>query len=233
MASRLALWPRAWPCGRSGPPRFGGRAACSPRRSRPGCLARGVGGAFCLPARQGQAHRGTVQRLAPFSVGSFSPRGFRPADGAGRRHFGAGICAPTSRTSPSTSVWPWFLCCLPGNGSLGVAVAMQPRFDSVAHPPHPSASHQPCSPAMFRIYAHALRALCSANQSCCPLVGWLLVSMATALSLTTALLCLCHKRLGFPSKTLRTATEFAIGAVYFRASTSPAPNCGCRHTWLG
>ena len=118
------------------------------------------GGAVLPPARQDQAHRGTVQRLAPFTVGSFSPRGFRPADGAGSRHFGAGICAPTSRTSPSTSVWPWFLCCLPSNGSLGVAVACSRGSTpwriphTLRHPTNPV--FRPCFgylPARFVRYA--------------------------------------------------------------------------------
>ena len=196
-------------------------------------MSRSWRGGGVLPsgeARPGASgHRsalGTVQRGVLFPA-RFSARRWRRPPPLWRRYL-----------RPHLAHVPFYkrvalVLVLPPKQRLSWHVAMQPRFDSVAHPPHPSASHQPCSPAMFRIYAHALRALCSANQSCCPLVGWLLVSMATALSLTTALLCLCHKRLGFPSETLRTATEFAIGAVYFRASTSPAPNCGCRHTWLG
>ena len=40
-----------------------------------------------------------MQPLAPFSAGSLSPRGFRPEDSAGRRHFAACVCG-TPRFPP-------------------------------------------------------------------------------------------------------------------------------------
>ena len=43
-----------------------------------------------------------MQPLAPFSAGSLSPRGFRPEDSAGRRHFATGACG-TPRFPPCAS----------------------------------------------------------------------------------------------------------------------------------
>ena len=117
MASRLALWTRAWPCGRSGPPRFGGRAACSPRRSRPGCLARGVGGPFCL-------RRGKARRIgAPFSNWHRSAWGPFP-----RAVFGPQM-APAAATlaqvsAPPPRARPLLQACGPGSCAASQATAL-------------------------------------------------------------------------------------------------------------
>ena len=42
-----------------------------------------------------------MQPLAPFSAGYLFPRGFRPEDSAGRRHFATGACG---KTQPSTRI---------------------------------------------------------------------------------------------------------------------------------
>ena len=121
----MPLRPCPCPYGGPAPSRFGGRAGDLPRSPRWGCLARGVGGLFCLRGGRISAISDVQRRSAPFSAGSLSPRGFRPADGAARRDFAAGSCK--NPRSPSRVVRvAGSSASSPTNGSLG-AVVVLPR----------------------------------------------------------------------------------------------------------
>ena len=104
------------------------------------------GGGVLPPARQGALHRsvGAIQRGVLVPARFPARRWRRPPP------LCPGWLRSPSRALPSLSVWPWFLCCLPNNGSLGAAtmqVAVQLRPS--AHFPHPRAPHQPAFASCF------------------------------------------------------------------------------------
>ena len=117
----LPLW---W----TGPVTVWGAGGRPPKVAAMGMSRSWRGGAVLPPGRKDLGHQ---RRSAPFSAGSLSPRGFRPADGAARRDFAAGSCK--NPRSPSRVVRvAGSSASSPTNGSLG-AVVVLPRFDSVAH----------------------------------------------------------------------------------------------------
>ena len=88
----MPLRPCDWTYGGPTPSRFGGRAVGVPRWPRWGCLARGVGGAFCL--RRGKAL--CIGPLAQFSAGSLGLSVHRSV-----------ICDTYNRASAGNSLQNW------------------------------------------------------------------------------------------------------------------------------
>ena len=100
------------------------------------------GGGVLPPARQGAVHRsvGAIQR------GVLGPARFPARRWRRPPPLCPGWLRSPSRALPSLSVWPWFLCCLPNNGSLGAVPRCRLRFNSApAHisrtPEHPTNLH--------------------------------------------------------------------------------------------
>ena len=86
----------------------GGRATSQGRRDGDVSLV-AWGGCFAS-GEAGSRPSARLRRSAPFSAGSLSPRGFRPADGAGRRDFAAGSCKPLV---PHRVSYVWLVLLLP------------------------------------------------------------------------------------------------------------------------